>query len=154
VYAGAQLVDLAVMVRTGSPAQIGDLARTLQSRLDGRTDPRAPLGRIAAQPNAPKDTLNAWLELATERHAERLDRKALELGAWIEAARLAALAEDAAFFEEVPSAGMLRRARRMALGDAEAEKAVEAVRAALQDGNAPNWKVRESSLNTMLSMLV
>lgn len=152
VYAGAKLVDLAVAVRIRDTAQIGDLARTLQSRLYRHTGPDAPLSRMAAHPGAPTDSLNALVKEATERY-DRRSRPALELGAWIEAARLAALAQDAARFPNGASAGMLGRAERLARGDQDAEAAVRAVHEALPRNGDADWDVLARRLEAMLARL-
>jgi hypothetical protein len=152
VYAGAKLVDLAVAVRMRDTALIHESATALQRNLDVRTNPAAALSRIAAQPDASKDTLDAWIELATDKYA-KLDREALEVGAWLEAARLAAMAKNAGFFANGASAGMLSRAKRLARGDAEAEKAVSAVHETLPRNGNTNWDLLAGRLETMLARL-
>jgi hypothetical protein len=152
VYAGARLVDLAVFVRMGNTAQIGELALTLQRELYRNTNTEAPLSRIAAEPTAPAASLNALVNEATKDYPKR-GRDALELGAWIEAARLAARARNADFFEDGPTAGMLRRAERLARGDALAEAAVVAVDEARPRNGEANWAVLASRLEMMLARL-
>ncbi len=152
IYAGAKLMDLAVAVRSGDTAQIRELARTLQRELDVRTNPNAPLSRIAEAADQPADSLNALLEQATERYA-RSYSKELELGAWIEAARLAALAKDAGFFADGASAGMLSRAERLARGDAQAEAAVAAVDDVLPPNVDAEWTELARRLEMMLARL-
>lgn len=150
VNAGAMLVQLAVSVRARDTAQ----TRALAERLSGQLDPGAsgtPLQRIYDHPGAPTDSLAALLAQATARLADR--RKPLELGAWLEAARLAANGRNSAFFQDGASAGMLGRAERVARGDQAALAAVAEVRAALPAGSAPPWDTLESGLGKLLSEL-
>ena len=153
VWAGAMLVELAVAVHGGDTAQIREPAVRLRRRLDVGADAAAPLRRIAERPDAPADSLNALLEQATQGLGRRLGREPLELGAWVQAARIAADMRNAAFFEDGGTNGMLRRAERLARGSDAAEAAVKDVRAALPTGATPRWEVLAASLRQLLSQL-
>lgn len=149
VNAGAMLVDLSVAARARDTAQVQILA----GRLSGQLDPGAsdtPLQRIYNHPGAPVDSLTALLARATAKLSDR--RKPLELGAWLEAARLAANGRNSDFFQDGLSAGMLGRAERLARGD-EALAAIEEVRAALPVGGTPRWDALENGFGTLLSEL-
>lgn len=150
VNAGAMLVELAVSVRARDTAQ----TQMLAARLSGQLDPGAsdtPLQRIYENPDAPTDSLAELLAQATARLADR--HEPLELGAWLEAARLAANGQNSAFFEDGLNAGMLGRAERLARGDKAALAAVAEVRAALQVGRAPQWDALENAFGKLLSEL-
>jgi hypothetical protein len=150
VNAGAMLVDLAVAVRARDTGQ----TQMLAERLSGQLDPGAndtPLQRISDYPGAPMDSLTALLAQATARLSNR--RKPLELGAWLEAARLAASARNSDFFQDGVSGGMLGRAERTARGDEATLRAVAEVRAALPAGSAPRWEALEQGLGRLLSEL-
>ena len=154
VRAGAMLLDLAVAARAGDTAQTRRVAERLIGQFDPGASPDTPLRRIEARPHEPADTLGALVQGATERLVKFLERKPLELGAWAEAARLAAHARNAGFFEDGRSRGMLNRAKRLARGDAGARAAVERVRAYLPAANeAPRWGELATSLDALLHEL-
>lgn len=153
VWAGAMLVQLAVAVRGGDTAQIYNSAVRLRERVDAGETAAAALRRIADQPRAPADSLNALLKQVNQGLAGRLDRKPLELGAWIQAARIAADMRNTAFFADGATDGMLGRAGRVARGNDAAVAAVAEVRAALPEGAAPRWDPLQASLRTLLSQL-
>jgi hypothetical protein len=153
VLAGAMLVDLSVAVRARDTERIPMLAERLNRHADRGVGGTA-LRRIAAQPGAPADSLNALLDQAADRLADRWERKPLQVGAWLEAARLAARRQDSTFFQDGASDGMLRRAKRLARGDQAALAAVKGVDAALPTGGTPpRWDALEESLRRLLSEL-
>jgi hypothetical protein len=154
VKAGAMLVDLAVAIRSRNTTRTGETATLLIDGVKAGTRASAPLRQIEERPDQPVDSLNALVERATARLAEQLERGPLELGAWVEAARLAASAENAAFFVDGASDGMLARAKRVARGDQAALAAVESVRAALPRNGRANWPVLEDTLDKLLNELV
>jgi hypothetical protein len=149
VYNGALLVDLSVAIRTRDTAQIRVLARQLHARVERGVD-GTPLRRIADHPDASADSLNALLDQAVAGVKD--PREPLELGAWLEAARLAANQRNAVFFADGSGQGMLRRARSLARGD-RAARAVTRVREALPEGSAPRWDTLEADLGKLLSAL-
>lgn len=149
VYNGALLVDLSVAIRTRDTAQTGILAGQLHARADAGVD-STPLQRIADRPGAPADSLNRLLDQAMARLTD--PREPLELGAWLEAARLAANQRTTDFFEDGASESMLRRARSLARGN-RAAQAVTRVQEALPPGGAPRWDTLEVDLGKLLSAL-
>jgi hypothetical protein len=156
VYAGAMLVDISVAAQSGDTALTRELAKVLSRRADPGASAAAPLERIAA-PGAPTGSLLALVDEATDRLlATQLQRRPLELGAWIEAARLAARRRDArdeAFFRDPATDGMLGRAERLAGDDAAARAAVKSVREALPAGGPPRWDLLEQALTGLLTQL-
>jgi hypothetical protein len=152
VRAGVKLVDLAVAAQAGDTAEVRILAEQLRDRADPGASASSPLGQIAEQPDAPPDAMNALLKQATGRLAS-LGRKPLELGAWTEAARLAARSRDEAFFRDRVTDGMLRRAERLAGDNAKARAAVDDVRAALPGDGPPQWTALELALDALLRAL-
>lgn len=151
VSAGAMLVDLAVAIRARDTERVRERTAQLISEFDPGTT-SSPLLRIQASPGAPPDSLNAWLEAATNELAG-LGRGSLELGAWIEAARLAAHDRNPAFFQDGGTEGMLRRAERLARGSREAEAAVRQVREAVRPPGTPRWEDLETGLEETLAQL-
>ena len=90
------------------------------------------------------------LEQATDQVAKRLGRRdALQLGAWAEAARLAAVRRDAAFFRDGPTRPMLDRAAQLAPSDS-ARAAVREVRRLLPGAAGPRWKELAGALDRLL----
>jgi hypothetical protein len=157
VYAGAMLVDISVAARAGDTARTRELAKVLSRRADPGASAAAPLERIAANPGAPTDLLLALVDEATDRLlATQLERRPLELGAWIEVARLAARRRDTrdeAFFRDPATDGMLGRAERVAGDDDAARAAVKSVREALPAGGPPQWDSLEQDLTPLLREL-
>lgn len=149
ILAGAMLVDLSIAARARDTARTRELAERLNGQVE-RGVSGTPLQRIAARPDAPADSLNALLEQAAARLADR--REPLELGAWLEAARLASSRQDSAFFRDSGD-GMLRRAKRLARGNRAARAALAQVRAALPARGATRWDALEKSLARLLSEL-
>lgn len=154
VKAGAMLVDLSVAARARDADNVRLVALQMIDAFEPGANPGTPLPRIGTRPEAPVDSLNALLAKATERLADRLDRKSLELGAWLEAARLAAARRNSDFFQDGAGEGMLRRAGRAAPGDGRVEAATEAVRLALPRNGSADWDTLGDRIETLLSALV
>ncbi|HEX6368493.1 MAG TPA: hypothetical protein VF006_06165 [Longimicrobium sp.] len=153
VSTGASLTDLAVAIVAHDTAEIAAIVAQLRPRTERGASADTPLGHIAENPNAPTDSLNALLEQATDRLARMFDRKPLEFGAWAEAARIAAMARDDAFFRDDATDGMLGRADRIADDNEQARAAVDRVRSILPDGAATQWEELEKSIANMLREL-
>ncbi|HEX2209939.1 MAG TPA: hypothetical protein VHG93_19850, partial [Longimicrobium sp.] len=137
--AGAMLVDLSVAVQARDAAA----TRVLASQLAGRFDPQGgrsgALREIADSAGASPERLRPLVGEATERIAKRLDPNALRLGAWTEAARLAAAWRDAGFFRDRETRRMLDQAGRLTAGDSAARAAVHQVRLLLA-ADPPRWE--------------
>lgn len=152
VYAGAMLVDISVAAQSGDTARTRELARVLSRRADPGASSAAPLEHIAANPGAPTNSLLALVDQAADWMVDQLDleRRPLELGAWTEAARLAAHRGNErgeAFFRDRATDGMLARAERVADNDA-ARAAVDRVREILRV-SPPRWDSLEQELATL-----
>lgn len=151
--AGAMLMKLAMAVRAGDSVQTRMLAAQIHARFDVGAAPGTPLLRIAGDAAAPADSLPALLDQATHRLEDRLDRTGrdhLRLGAWTEAARLAARGRDGEFFRAPDSERTLQRAEQLTRDDDAAHAAVARVRAALPAEGAPDWESLEAGLKTLL----
>lgn len=151
--AGASLMRLVVAVQAGDSA-----ATVLWARRTAQFDPQgaSALEQIEARAGAPAPELDPLLEQATERLEGRMGemgRDDLRLGAWTEAARLAALTADAAFFRSDDSRAMLRRAEELTEDNAEARVALQDVRASLDADGAPDWDALEARLRMLLEAL-
>ncbi|HEU0302247.1 MAG TPA: zf-HC2 domain-containing protein [Longimicrobium sp.] len=152
VRAGALLAELSVAVRARNIADTQLLAREMSGRFEPGVG-GTPLRQIHEHAGAPPDSLADLLDRATDRLATDLDRKALELGAWLGAARLAANRHNDDFFRKGPTHAMLDRAERMARGDADATDALERVRKALPGDGTPQRASLQSDLEDLLHAL-
>lgn len=149
--AGALMVDLAVAVRARDAVSTRTLAEQVRSRFAPRlTGADNPFRRITERAGAPPDSLAGLLDEANGWLAERWGREPLRLGAWTEAARLAAERRDAAFFRDDTSGDVLDRAERLAGTDPGGRLAVERVRAALAGEGPPDWGALSPALDTLL----
>ncbi len=148
VRAGAMLVDLSVAVHARDAAA----TRVLASQIAGRFDPQGgrsgALREIADSAGASPERLRPLVGEATERIAKRLDQESLRLGAWTEAAGLAAAWQDAGFFRDGETRQMLDQAGRLAAGDRAAEAAVQQVRILLA-ADPPRWETLASAIDTL-----
>jgi len=151
VQAGVMLVDLAVAARAGNPVVTKRLAIRAVSRLDPEVGHGDPLWRIADHPGAPPESLERLLAKATDQLAKHLDRGPMQVGAWAEAATIAANRHDAAFFEDGEKRAMLKRAERLAVRDPAARAAIVRVRLAAVE--SPNWAELEAALRTLVNEL-
>ncbi|HEX2076136.1 MAG TPA: hypothetical protein VHG08_00455 [Longimicrobium sp.] len=152
VRAGALMADLAVAVQGRDAADTRLLAEQVRNRWEPGAGGETPLRQIAARAGAPPESLNGLLQEATDRLAGRLGSEALQVGAWTEAALLAAHGRNEAFFREGTTRAMLARAERLA-GDDAARAALARVRAALPEEGAPRWESLEKELDTLLREL-
>lgn len=153
VRAGWMLVDLSVAAQAGDAAQTRLLARRMSDLFAPGASPGTPLKQIEARAGAPGDSLAPLLQLATDRLATDLGREALEVGAWAEAAFLAAHGRNEAFFRDGAGKAMLRRAARLARGDPAAEAAVARVHGALPAQGPPRWEPLRDGLDALLDEL-
>jgi hypothetical protein len=148
--AGALLVVLSVAVQARDTADVQLYSEQLRSRYEPAM-PSSPFRRLAERPGAPADSLERLVSLGTDRLADRLGRPHLELGAWVEAARLAADRRDGAFFQG--DGAVPRNAERLLSADTAAARALQRVRTALPATGPPRWNVLTPSLDTLRTKL-
>ena len=146
--AGAMLVDLAVAVQARDAAATRVLATQLAARFDPQGGRDGPLVRIAERAGADPEQLRPLIGKATERIEARLDADALRLGAWTEAAGLAAARRDAAFFRDGGTRRTLDKAAQLTTDDAPAGAALERVRP-LTAGDPPRWEELVPALDAL-----
>ena len=110
---GALLTDLELAVRHRDSAAVVALALTIAPLVDS-VDFGPPVGEtyrvVARQAGAPSGRLRAELRRGVKGISALLDDDLVALGAWAEAARVAARQRDAAFFASRATTMMLRRA--------------------------------------------
>lgn len=148
VQAGALLVDLAVAVRARDTSAIHTLSTQLWRRFDSGAA-ASPFRRISERPGAPADSLRGLVARGTDRLSGRPGRQHLELGAWVEAARLAARGHNDEFFRTRSTRAMLRRAEKLTTADA----AVARVRGALPANGPPRWEALQPALDDLMRQL-
>jgi hypothetical protein len=139
------LVDLSVAVRARDSTTTSVLATQLAARFDPRG---APLRDIAAGAGGSPERLRPLVGDATERIAEGLDEDALRLGAWTEAAALAATSRDAGFFRDRATRRTLDRAEWLAETDPTAHAAAGEVRRLLAT-DPPGWDALVTALDVL-----
>lgn len=148
VRAGATLMDLTVAAQAGDTAATRLYAQRAQAFDPGGAQ---ALLEIQARVGDPYTGLEPLLRAAAERLEERLGhRDHLRLGAWAEAARLAAHRQDAAFFQSDDTRAMLRRAGRLAGKDSEAQAALADIRAATPGEDPEEWIALEDAATRFL----
>ncbi len=145
--AGAMLVDLSVAVEAGDSAETRALASQIAARFDPQGGRRGALREIADGAGSNPERLRPLVGEATERIAKRLDPDALRLGAWTEAAALAAARQDAGFFRDGETRQMLDSAARGSGGDP-AAAAVQQVRLLLTV-DPPRWEVLSAAIDAL-----
>lgn len=150
--AGAMLTDLAVAVRAGDAVRTELLADQVRSRFEPAAGRGTPLRQIAERAGAPPASLEPLLERATDRLNDNLEKDLLRLGAWVEAASLAAHRGDEAFFEAAASRRMLKRAGRLTARDPDARAALARVRAGLA-AETPAWGAVSADLDALLAAI-
>lgn len=150
--AGAYLMRLAVAIEAGDTAAI----RRLADRIKQDFDPQggSALDTITLRRGGPTSELNRLLEKQTKRLEERGSPDHLRIGASIEAAHLAAIQQDTAFFRRPDMRAVLRRAEGLSDGDPDAQRALAAVRAALPERGTPVWEDLPNLLEALLQALV
>jgi hypothetical protein len=151
VRAGALLVDLAVAVRAGDASNTRLLSDRIRSRYDRGAGPGSPFRQLSRRAGAPADSLQPLLSRATERLSESLGRDYLRLGAWTEAARLAARAQDQEFFREADA--VPRAAGRLTARNPAAAQALERVQTALPRDGPPRWEALRPALDSLQGAL-
>jgi hypothetical protein len=146
--AGAMLVDLSVAVQGRDAAATRVLASQLAARFDPQGGRSGALREIADGAGASPERLKPLVADATERIAKRLDGDALRLGAWTEAAGLAAASRDAGFFRDGETQRMLDQAGQLTAGDPAARSAVQRVRLLLA-ADPPRWEALAPAIDEM-----
>jgi hypothetical protein len=146
--AGAMLVDLSVAVQARDAAATRVLAAQLAARFDAQGGRAGALREIAGGAGGSPERLRPLIADATERIENRLDRDALRLGAWTEAAGLAAARRDAAFFRDRSTRRIVDRAGRLTQADPSADAALRQVRLHLS-ADPPRWEALAPALDTL-----
>lgn len=153
VRAGAHLVNLAVAVRARDTAGTRVIATQVHSRFDPTGGPGSPFRQLASRAGAPPDSLQPLLSSGTELLRVRMGAEHVELGAWLEAAVLAAHGRDEAFFQADESRRLLGAAEGLARENQAAASALSQVRGALPPDAPPRWDALRAGLDRLLREL-
>ncbi len=153
--AGALLVDLAVSIQAGDSGTTATRAQQVYTRFDNRAVPGSPIRQIVEGPAQPPTVLLPLVDQETELLSARSDafRDSLQLGAWTQAARIAAARQDTEFFQGRTTRAMLRRAARTTRDDPAARQAVESLRTALAADGARDWPAVRQRLDAVMSAI-
>lgn len=152
VRLGALVVDLEVAVRAGDPAA-AVLAGSVAALLEGvpAAGPVAAVYReVARRAGEPAEALEPLLEQGREAVARVAGEEMVALGAWAEAARIAAARRDAEFFRTRETRATLERLEELSDSDPPARAAVERIRSALSAEGAPEWGALEGGVEGLL----
>jgi len=154
---GALLVDLELAAQAGDTAATHDAARSAQNVIkrmaggSGYLD--QPFRDIADHVGEAPARMVPRVEEARKATREAVDGDYFAAGAWSEAARLAAKAQDAEFFRTPASRDAVKKI--LALQDLpETPRGyAEAVRAALSAGGTPDWTALQRQLEDLVKSL-
>jgi hypothetical protein len=155
VRLGAHLLTLELAARAGDP-EAGQIAAEVGALLDdvaGGGPAAAVYRQVAREVDEGRAPEPALLRDGWEAASALVDAQMLGVGAWLEAARVAAAGRDAAFFRADDSRRALDRveARLRAEGMEPAE--AQRVRRALLETDPPEWSALEFELTVALARL-
>lgn len=146
-------LELAVAARDAEQAQL--LAAQIVEML-GPVPASGPVVRtyreIGARAGQPRDGLADLLEDGRETVATFVDEDLFALGAWAEAARIAAQARDAAFFRARASQKVVDRAASLPSLDPETRATIDAIRAAAGH-DQPDWPALAAHTRQLLGQI-
>jgi hypothetical protein len=141
---GALHLDLELAVAGRQAEQTEDVAGQITARLDNSgigavAIAAAPYREISARAGEEPDALAPLLAQGRKSIVGFVSGDAFDLGAWAEAARLAAHQRDAAFFGTRASRKMLDRAASLDTLDEETRTSIDALREAGRADGEPDW---------------
>jgi hypothetical protein len=152
---GAWQVDLEVAANAGQEEATRRFSGKIVAMLgdmQGSGPVAAVYSDIAARAKEPAETLMPSVADARENLVLFVIEDYFSLGAWAEAASLAARRRDAAFFQTRTSRKMLDRAASLSALDEQGRTTVEAIRTAAQ-ADQPNWAVLVTQTDALLSQI-
>ncbi len=152
---GARLVDLELAVRrrdTAAAAVAADIGALL-----GGVPAAGPVGamyrEIGVRAGAAPEELEPLLARAGSAAARLAGAPLVQLGAWVEAARIAATVQDGAFFQARQSRTTLAQAGSLSGLPEPARAAIGRVQAELATERAPEWSALDHDLTELLQAL-
>jgi hypothetical protein len=152
---GAELVWLDLALRAGDMARVRGSASVIDSLLDtvAAGAPLAAIYRSVAEgPDRPISELRPLLARAASAVVRLVDEDMVNMGAWIETARLAAIRRDAGFFAAPETRALLASASaNEALTDA-ARSALTEISEVIASGT-PRWADLQEALDALPRVL-
>ncbi|WP_420128553.1 hypothetical protein [Longimicrobium sp.] len=152
---GALQVDLEVAAAAGEGEQTSLVTGRMIDLLDdvaGSGPLVAAYGDIRSRAAEPGETLVPAVAEARESLASYVDEDYFNLGAWAEAAGIAAERRDAEFFHARASRKLLDRAASLPALEGEAQAAIQAIRAAAEP-EQPDWPVLKTQTIQLLQQI-
>lgn len=159
VRLGALLVDLELAVRAreaeGTSRLAGEVVGLLQGGRDGEGVRASGLvtavyDDIASRAGETPETLDEPLAEGRAAVMALTEAEHVRLGAWVEAARIAAVRRDAEFFRSRDTRAALDHAAELLAANEPAQAAVERIRAAVRAEGAPEWRALAGHLDEVL----
>lgn len=152
---GTRLTDLALAVQRRDTAT-GTLAADIGALLDG-VPAAGPVSAmyhdIGTRAGAAPSDLRPLLTQAGSAAARLAGADLVQLGAWVEAARVAAAAQDAAFFDSPQSRTMLARASTLTGLTEPARAQISRLQVELSAERTPEWNALSRDLTELLGTL-
>jgi hypothetical protein len=146
---GAYAVDIELAIRAGDVEQRQILAGNAAAVLSAEIGIASKgFQELAASTETDQDVLLSQLEDATNYAAISVDPDMLALGAWAEAARFAAMRQDAGFFRNARTHRTLARAEELVGEQRAAKEALAAVSAAAAS-DPPNWDALKKAVDDL-----
>jgi hypothetical protein len=156
VRMGAYMVNLELAVRARDAEQTRWVADRVASDLTNAgtsgTVVAGAFRRLSERAGASPAELLPVLEEAQDALDDAVDANRYALGAWAEAARLAAQRQDAAFFREARTRRTLARAEELVGDNPGAQAAIAKLRAALTSAG-PDWTALGGATGQLLSAI-
>jgi hypothetical protein len=148
---GARLVELELALRGQDPAaaRIAAQVAILLGELPGSGLAAATFRPLQERAGAPWTELEPLMEEASDAAADMAGEEDVRLGAWLQAGRIAAAREDAAFFRTRATEAALRRLQ----DDPATGPAAERIRTLTSAEGAPDWNTVASHLSEILDHL-
>lgn len=150
---GAYMVDLELSVRARDTANTRLLAQRVSGMLSAaNTSGTMAAGRfdeLAERAGGLPAELLPVLEDASDAAADAVDGDRFAMGAWVEAARIAAARRDAAFFRDDRTRRTLARAEELAEDNEEAQAALATIRTSLE-AESILWPELEGGLDRLM----
>jgi hypothetical protein len=156
VRVGARLTDLELAVNAGDSAATALLAAEIAALLEDvpASGPLAALYRdVGRRAGQSPDQLNSLLEQGRDWVAQLLGEDYVSLGAWAEAARVAAARRDTEFFRSRTTAAALDRATSISTSGPAVVTSTGRIQAAIKAEGALDWGALEAELTKFLRVL-
>lgn len=151
---GALQLRLELAVAGGQAEETRGIASQIRESLKHVTagGTVSPIYREIERESLPRDSLVQLLADGREYLPRLVGEEHFALGAWAEAARIAARQRDAAFFRARASRKMLNRAESLSSQEDGVRASVEKIRAALAP-DEPDWVILETETDQLLGAL-